>query len=89
MFGESITKITINFLAIVITFVTLIKWLWTGDLQGAIQVASVLTPVFTVLAGCYTAGTSYKRKYNQNGGDGPSIKKDTSVTNYKSGRQGS
>jgi len=85
MFGESITKITINFLAIVITFTVLIKWLLIGDLQGAIQVASILTPIFTVLAGCYTAGSTYKRKYNQNGGSNPSIKKDTSITNYKSG----
>jgi len=85
MFGESITKININFLAIVITITVLGKWLLTGNLEGAIQVASVLGPIFTVLATCYTAGTSYKRKYNQNGGSGPSIKKDTSITNYKSG----
>jgi len=65
MFGESITKININFLAIVITITVLGKWLLTGNLEGAIQVASVLGPIFTVLATCYTGIINIKKGKRQ------------------------
>ena len=82
MFGESITKININFLAIVITAAVLVKW-FLGDINGGIQVAAALGPIFTALTTAYAYGATKKRQYT-NGISGPSIKKDSSVTNYKS-----
>jgi membrane associated rhomboid family serine protease len=80
MFGESITKININFLAIVIVVSVLMKW-FTGDVEGGVQIAAAIGPIFTALTVAYTYGATKKKEFNS--GNGPSIKKDMSKTNHK------
>ena len=80
MFGESITKLNINFLAIVITAAVLVKW-FLGDVGGGAQVAAALSPIFIALTTAYTYGATKKRQYSN--GTAPSIAKDMSVTNHR------
>ena len=72
--GASITKITICGLVSFVVISVIIKWLLTGNVDGAMQLLPLVTPLIGMLIGAYGTGkTIQKISATKNGSQSTTI----------------